>query len=116
MSRIRANVRETADSRKRKVAARTRKCAAPEARLRSRRSDYVLPRRRRVRYRSGKRMIGRTAMRSRMIPFTGAATVALIIAGSLSGPAAAQSVAEFYAGKQISLLVGASAGGGYDHL
>jgi tripartite-type tricarboxylate transporter receptor subunit TctC len=29
-------------------------------------------------------------------------------------PAAAQSVAEFYAGKQISLIVGASPGGGYD--
>jgi tripartite-type tricarboxylate transporter receptor subunit TctC len=31
-------------------------------------------------------------------------------------PATAQSVAEFYGGKQISLLVGASAGGGYDAL
>jgi tripartite-type tricarboxylate transporter receptor subunit TctC len=38
-------------------------------------------------------------------------------AGALSlTPAMAQSVAEFYGGKQISLLVGASAGGGYDAL
>ena len=29
-------------------------------------------------------------------------------------PAAAQSAAEFYAGKQLSFIVGASSGGGYD--
>ena len=34
----------------------------------------------------------------------------------LTSASPGQSVAEFYAGKQISLLVGASAGGGYDHL
>jgi tripartite-type tricarboxylate transporter receptor subunit TctC len=34
----------------------------------------------------------------------------------LTQPATAQSVAEFYGGKQINLLVGASAGGGYDAL
>jgi tripartite-type tricarboxylate transporter receptor subunit TctC len=39
-----------------------------------------------------------------------AATAVLLAAGS----AAAQSVAEFYAGKQITFIVGASAGGGYD--
>jgi hypothetical protein len=34
-----------------------------------------------------------------------------------SAPASAQqSVASFYAGKQVSLIVGSSAGGGYDHL
>jgi tripartite-type tricarboxylate transporter receptor subunit TctC len=39
----------------------------------------------------------------------------LITAGLLAAsPAAAQSVAEFYAGKQINLIAGASAGGGYD--
>ena len=35
---------------------------------------------------------------------------------SLAPGAAGQSVGEFYSGKQIVLLVGASAGGGYDHL
>jgi tripartite-type tricarboxylate transporter receptor subunit TctC len=41
---------------------------------------------------------------------------ALVAAAALSTaiPAAAQSVAEFYAGKQISLTVGSTPGGGYD--
>jgi len=46
------------------------------------------------------------------------ALAALAAAGAvnLAPTAAAQSAGEFYAGKHISLLVGASAGGGYDHL
>ena len=44
------------------------------------------------------------------------AALAAAGAGNLAPAAMAQSVAEFYAGKQISLLVGASAGGGYDAL
>lgn len=44
------------------------------------------------------------------------ATIALIFTGSFSitGPAAAQTVADFYHGKQITLMVGSSPGGGYD--
>jgi len=43
--------------------------------------------------------------------------LATVAVGALNvTPATAQSVAEFYNGKQISLLVGASAGGGYDAL
>src|SRR5439155_2139328 len=42
-------------------------------------------------------------------------TIAIAAACALyGGPLAAQSVAEFYAGKQISLIVGATPGGGYD--
>jgi tripartite-type tricarboxylate transporter receptor subunit TctC len=37
-------------------------------------------------------------------------------ATALASGARAQSVADFYAGKQINLIVGSSAGGGYDHL
>ena len=48
---------------------------------------------------------------SRLLELAAVATCALNVT-----PAAAQSVAEFYGGKQISLLVGASAGGGYDAL
>jgi tripartite-type tricarboxylate transporter receptor subunit TctC len=39
---------------------------------------------------------------------------ALVIGLAASGPACAQSVADFYAGKQINLIVGATPGGGYD--
>jgi hypothetical protein len=39
-----------------------------------------------------------------------------IAAVTIAPRAAAQSVADFYAGKQVSLIVGSSAGGGYDHL
>jgi tripartite-type tricarboxylate transporter receptor subunit TctC len=48
---------------------------------------------------------------SRLLALAAVATCAFNVA-----PAAAQSVAYFYNGKQISLLVGASAGGGYDAL
>lgn len=43
-------------------------------------------------------------------------TYSLVVAATLwaATPAVAQSVAEFYAGKQINLIVGASPGGGYD--
>ena len=43
-------------------------------------------------------------------------TLSIVVAAVLwtTTPATAQSVAEFYAGKQISLIVGASPGGGYD--
>jgi tripartite-type tricarboxylate transporter receptor subunit TctC len=43
-------------------------------------------------------------------------TCFLVVAATLwtTTPAGAQSVAEFYAGKQISFIVGASPGGGYD--
>src|SRR6516162_8525762 len=44
--------------------------------------------------------------------------VALLLAATVlftAGRAAAQSVSEFYAGRQITFLVGASTGGGYDH-
>jgi tripartite-type tricarboxylate transporter receptor subunit TctC len=43
-------------------------------------------------------------------------TLSLVVGAALwtTTPATAQSVAEFYAGKQISLIVGASPGGGYD--
>jgi tripartite-type tricarboxylate transporter receptor subunit TctC len=40
-----------------------------------------------------------------------ASTVTLMAA---TGPATAESVVDFYAGRQISIIVGASAGGGYD--
>jgi len=43
--------------------------------------------------------------------------VALLLAATVlftAGRAAAQSVSEFYAGRQITFLVGASTGGGYD--
>jgi tripartite-type tricarboxylate transporter receptor subunit TctC len=43
--------------------------------------------------------------------------VALLLAATVlftAGKAAAQSVSEFYAGRQITFIVGASAGGGYD--
>jgi hypothetical protein len=42
--------------------------------------------------------------------------LSLVVAATLwtTTPAAAQSVAEFYAGKQISFIVGASPGSGYD--
>jgi tripartite-type tricarboxylate transporter receptor subunit TctC len=55
-------------------------------------------------------------MRTRRTPFIGEAAAAAVLLASLNAPVAAQSVADFFAGKQISLLVGASAGGGYDHL
>jgi len=43
------------------------------------------------------------------------AMIAIVVACALHGsPLAAQSVAEFYAGKQITLIVGATPGGGYD--
>ncbi|HEY6256745.1 MAG TPA: tripartite tricarboxylate transporter substrate-binding protein [Xanthobacteraceae bacterium] len=43
------------------------------------------------------------------------ATVAVVLACGLAcAPVAAQSVAEFYSGKQITLIVGATPGGGYD--
>src|ERR1700693_4183540 len=43
-------------------------------------------------------------------------TLSLVVVATLwaTDPAAAQSVAEVYAGKQISFIVGASPGGGYD--
>jgi len=37
-----------------------------------------------------------------------------IIAGASAGPAAAQSVAEFYKGKSVNIIVGFGPGGGYD--
>ena len=37
-----------------------------------------------------------------------------VVAGMTSGPAGAQSVADFYRGRQITLMVGSSPGGGYD--
>jgi tripartite-type tricarboxylate transporter receptor subunit TctC len=40
--------------------------------------------------------------------------VALALSATLTWSAAAQSVAEFYAGRHINLIVGSSAGGGYD--
>ena len=43
--------------------------------------------------------------------------VALLLAATVlfaAGSAAAQSVSQFYAGRQITFIVGASAGGGYD--
>jgi tripartite-type tricarboxylate transporter receptor subunit TctC len=44
-----------------------------------------------------------------------ASTIAIIAAGLLPcGPVYAQPVAEFYAGRQITLIVGATPGGGYD--
>jgi tripartite-type tricarboxylate transporter receptor subunit TctC len=44
-----------------------------------------------------------------------AAHALIVVAAMWAGtPAFAQSVAEFYSGKQITLIVGASAGGGYD--
>ena len=48
--------------------------------------------------------------------FLGRVTLSLFAAATLwtTTPAVAQSVAEFYAGKQISFIVGASPGGGYD--
>ena len=39
--------------------------------------------------------------------------VALVLAGTAQAPASAQSVAEFYKGKNIEIYVGAGAGGGY---
>jgi len=51
------------------------------------------------------------SLSSRLLALAAVAACALNVT-----PATAQSVAEFYGGKQISLLVGASAGGGYDAL
>jgi tripartite-type tricarboxylate transporter receptor subunit TctC len=50
---------------------------------------------------------------SRLVPFARPAllTLALTLA---AGPATAQSVADFYRGKQVILIVAASTGGGYD--
>jgi tripartite-type tricarboxylate transporter receptor subunit TctC len=42
------------------------------------------------------------------------ATAALTILGTSAAPAAAQSVADFYRGRQITFMVGSSPGGGYD--
>ena len=42
------------------------------------------------------------------------AGVAVVMATTTSGPASAQTVAEFYAGKQVSLLIATTPGGGYD--
>ena len=46
----------------------------------------------------------------------GRISLSLFVAATLwtTNPAVAQSVAEFYAGKQVSFIVGASPGGGYD--
>jgi tripartite-type tricarboxylate transporter receptor subunit TctC len=55
-------------------------------------------------------------MRTRATPFICQAAAGVVALAAHSGAAAAQSAAEFYASKQISMLVGASAGGGYDHL
>jgi len=49
--------------------------------------------------------------RSRLIPLL---VVALLAIGVAGRPAHAQSVAEFYAGKTITIFVGYAAGGGYD--
>jgi tripartite-type tricarboxylate transporter receptor subunit TctC len=42
------------------------------------------------------------------------AATALTLSAALTAPASAQSVAEFYAGRNLSVIVGSSAGGGYD--
>jgi tripartite-type tricarboxylate transporter receptor subunit TctC len=42
------------------------------------------------------------------------AAFALVFVGTSAAPAAAQSVADFYRGKQITFMVGSSPGGGYD--
>jgi tripartite-type tricarboxylate transporter receptor subunit TctC len=42
------------------------------------------------------------------------AAIALVLVGMSAAPAAAQSVADFYRGKQITFMVGSSPGGGYD--
>lgn len=39
---------------------------------------------------------------------------AALVAATLVNPAAAQSVAEFYKGRQITMIIGSSTGGGYD--
>jgi tripartite-type tricarboxylate transporter receptor subunit TctC len=87
------------------------------------RREYVLPPPRQVRYRrdsaaktpasEGKADMHNNAMPFRYMMMTAFMAAAALMPGT---PATAQSVAEFYAGKQLSLLVGASAGGGYDHL
>ena len=51
------------------------------------------------------------ALRLRPIRIASLSAMALAL---FSGPSAAQSVAEFYKGKQITIIVGSSPGGGYD--
>ena len=43
-----------------------------------------------------------------------AASAALLLLPTAGEPAAAQSVADFYRGKQVNLIIAASTGGGYD--
>ena len=55
------------------------------------------------------------SMRSRLVRCLLGATLCVgIIAGMTGSPAGAQSAADFYRGRQITLMVGASPGGGYD--
>jgi tripartite-type tricarboxylate transporter receptor subunit TctC len=54
-------------------------------------------------------------MRSRLVRcLLRAALCVGLIAGMMGGPAGAQNAADFYGGRQITLMVGASPGGGYD--
>jgi tripartite-type tricarboxylate transporter receptor subunit TctC len=51
---------------------------------------------------------------SRLLPIARPALLAAIALTLAAGPAAAQSVADFYRGNKITLIVAASTGGGYD--